>query len=281
MDSNIAFTIFGVHIYWYSLIIMSGVLLGFWISTRLTRRRGYNSNLIMDVLLLGIPLGIIGARLYFVAFSWDMFKNNLDQIFTLQMEGLAIYGAVIGGLLAVFILSKWKKISFWDVTDAAVPSLILAQALGRWGNFFNQEVYGAALTSVGGQVGSHLALFPPAVFIDATQTWHVALFLYESVFNLCIFGVLLAFYLKKPNYRGCTTWLYFTLYCLVRAILEGMRLPEYILYFLGIPVSQLVSGIMCVIAFICFWRAYRKGGYAGKEIPSSYRLKPAADGEEA
>ena len=135
---------------------MSGVLLGFWISTRLTRRRGYNSNLIMDVLLLGIPLGIIGARLYFVAFSWDMFKNNLDQIFTLQMEGLAIYGAVIGGLLAVFILSKWKKISFWDVTDAAVPSLILAQALGRWGNFFNQEVYGAALTSVGAVSYTHL-----------------------------------------------------------------------------------------------------------------------------
>ncbi len=153
----------------------------------------------MDVLLLGIPLGIIGARLYFVAFSWDMFKNNLDQIFTLQMEGLAIYGAVIGGLLAVFILSKWKKISFWDVTDAAVPSLILAQALGRWGNFFNQEVYGAALTSVGGQVGSHLALFPPAVFIDATQTWHVALFLYESVFNLCIFGNFAGFLPKKAQ----------------------------------------------------------------------------------
>ena len=101
MDSNISITIFGVHLYWYSLIIMSGVLLGFWISTRLTRRRGYNSNLIMDVLLLGIPLGIIGARLYFVAFSWDMFKNNLDQIFTLQMEGLAIYGAVIGGLYPI------------------------------------------------------------------------------------------------------------------------------------------------------------------------------------
>jgi len=278
MDSNIAFSIFGLDIYWYSLMIMTGVVLGFFISTKLTRKRGYNSELVMDVLLLGIPLGIIGARLYFVAFSWDMFKNNLDQIFTLQMEGLAIYGGVIGGVLAVLILSKWKKFSFWDVTDAAVPSLILAQAIGRWGNFFNQEIYGAAITGgIGGQVGSHLALFPPAVFIDATQSWHVALFFYESMLNFIIFGILLTFYLKKPGYRGCTTWLYFALYCFIRAILEGMRLPEYILFFLGIPVSQLVSGVMCVIAFGFFIHAYRKGGYDAKEIPESYSLKTAAE----
>ncbi|MDL2224771.1 prolipoprotein diacylglyceryl transferase [Eubacteriales bacterium OttesenSCG-928-M02] len=274
MANNIAFSLFGVNIYWYSILIMCGTVIGMVLSTYLTRKRGYNSNLIIDVLLLGIPLGIIGARLYFVVFNWAEFAGHPERIFTLQMEGLAIYGAVIGGLLAVFILSKWKKVSFWDVTDAAVPSLILAQAIGRWGNFFNQELYGKVIEGVSGQVGSHLALFPPAVFIDATGTWHSALFLYESVWNLFTFAILLVFYFKKPDKRGCTTFLYFVLYCAVRTYLEGLRLEHFSLMFLGMRVSQVVSGIATIVALFFFIRVYRMGGYSSVPIPADYLLKP-------
>ena len=273
MANNIAFRLFGLSVYWYSIFIMSGTVIGMLLSTWLTKKRGYNSNLIIDVLLFGIPLGIIGARLYFVLFNLPEFLSHPERIFTLQMEGLAIYGAVIGGLLAVFILSKWRKVSFWDVTDAAVPSLILAQAIGRWGNFMNQELYGRVIETVSGQVSSHLALFPPAVFIDATGSWHSALFLIESAWNLITFGVLLFFYLKQPQKRGCNTWLYFFLYCAVRCYLEGLRLEHFSLMLGSFRVSQVLSGIMALAAGILFVITYRKGGYKGKEIPEIYRLK--------
>ena len=150
--------------------------------------------MILDFILLAVPLGVIGARLYYVVFSWDEFAGHLDRIFTLQMQGLAIYGAVIGGIIAALIMAKWRKMSFWDLLDCAAPSLILAQAMGRWGNFFNQELYGGVLTSVSGQVSSQLALFPPAVNINGE--WHLALFLIESVWNLIVFGILMLYWKK-------------------------------------------------------------------------------------
>ena len=141
---GVAFSIFGFDVYWYGLIIMMGILVGIVISTKLSKIRGYSSDMILDFILLAVPLGVI-ARLYYVVFSWDEFAGHLDRIFTLQMQGLAIYGAVIGGIIAALIMAKWRKMSFWDLLDCAAPSLILAQAMGRWGNFFNQELYGGVL----------------------------------------------------------------------------------------------------------------------------------------
>lgn len=272
--NNIAFSLFGIDIYWYGLIIMIGMILGVWIAIKLSRMRGYNSDMILDFVILAIPLAIIGARLYYVAFSWEEFAGHLDRIFTLRMSGLAIYGGVIGGVLAAFIRAKWCKMSIWDILDCCVPPLILAQAMGRWGNFFNQELYGAALESVSGQVSSHLALFPPAVYIDATQQWHLGLFLIESLWNLLSFFILLYAFKKKPNHKGRVFWLYILLYCSARAYLEGLRLEQYSLYWGPFRVSQLVSAAMAVVALVMLI-LQRKKGYKDMPVPEKYRIATA------
>ncbi|MFR7473801.1 MAG: prolipoprotein diacylglyceryl transferase [Christensenellales bacterium] len=270
---GIAFSIFGFDVYWYGLIIMMGILVGIVISTKLSKIRGYSSDMILDFILLAVPLGVIGARLYYVVFYWDEFAGHLDRIFTLQMQGLAIYGAVIGGIIAALIMAKWRKMSFWDLLDCAAPSLILAQAMGRWGNFFNQELYGGVLTSVSGQVSSQLALFPPAVNINGE--WHLALFLIESVWNLIVFGILMLYWKKRPLERGSVFWLYCGLYASARAILEGMRISEFSLMIFGtIRVSQVASVVIAVFAWIMFYRVRKRKGYGGPGVPERYQLKP-------
>lgn len=274
--NGIAFSIFGFDVYWYGLIIMAGILVGIYISTKLSQKRGYSSEMILDFILLAVPLGVVGARLYYVAFSWDEFAGHLERIFTLQMQGLAIYGAVLGGILAAWIMAKWRKMSFWDLLDCAAPSLILAQAMGRWGNFFNQELYGGVLSSVSGQVSSQLALFPPAVNINGQ--WHLALFLIESIWNLMVFGVLLAYWKKRPQERGSVFWLYCGLYASARAILEGMRISEFSLMIFGtIRVSQVASVFIAIFAWIMFYKVRKKGGYQGPDVPERYKRKTNAE----
>lgn len=270
---NVAATIFGIDIYWYGVIITIGIMLAVFTAVRLSKLRGYGSDMLLDFAFIAILLGIIGARLYYVAFSWDEFSGQLDKIFTWRMTGLAIYGGVIGGAIGGVIFSKWKKVSFWDLADACMPAVILAQAIGRWGNFFNQEVYGAALQSVSLKVNNHLALAPPAVFIDATGEWHVALFLIESVWNLFSFAMLLLIWKKKPHLRGAAFSVYLILYCGARFILEGFRIEQYTLYFLGMRVSQVFSLITAAAGVVMLYFCIKRGGFKEMEIPEKYLLK--------
>ena len=261
---NIAFILFGLPVYWYGIMISSGVFMAMFVTIRLSRKRSYSSEMATDLLLLVLPLGVLGARLYDVAFEWDYFKYHLDQIFTFRMAGLAIYGAVIGGLIAALILSKWRKVSFWDIADSVMPGLILAQAIGRWGNYFNQELYGAALTSVHLIVLPDLALLPPAVLIDGQ--WHLGLFLIESVWSLLVFALLLCLWKKKPQMRGGALWAYVALYGTARAVLEGLRLPDFSLMLGPFRISQVVSILMAIIGAIMFLRVWHIGGYGHKEV---------------
>ena len=127
---GVAFSIFGFDVYWYGLIIMMGILVGIVISTKFSKIRGYSSDMILDFILLAVPLGVIGARLYYVVFSWDEFAGHLDRIFTLQMQGLAIYGAVIGGIIAALIMAKWRKMSLCGAL------LDFGAGNGKMGEFF-------------------------------------------------------------------------------------------------------------------------------------------------
>jgi phosphatidylglycerol:prolipoprotein diacylglycerol transferase len=268
---NIAFSLFGIDIYWYGLMILCGVIAAAAIATRLSRKRGYSSDMVMDFLLLALPLGIIGARLYDVAFEWDYFQHHLNEIFSLQMQGLAIYGAVIGGLVAALIMCKWRKMSFWDLVDSAMPGLILAQAIGRWGNYFNQELYGAAIQNVSLRVLPDLALFPPAVQIG--EQWHLALFLIESLLNVLVFVLLMMLWKKRPLLRGGAFFGYITLYGTVRAVLEGLRLPQFSLMWGPFRVSQMLSVLIAIVGLIMLIRIAKTGGFAAKEVPKAYQAK--------
>ena len=185
-------------------------------------------------------------------FEWSAYKDDLLSIFNLRRGGLAIYGGVLGGALAVFVYSRIKKRSFLSLADLAAPSLALGQAVGRWGNFFNQEAYGAAVTQ------PSRMHFPLAVFIDADQTWHYATFFYESAWCFLIVALLLLFERRRFfRKRGDVFFWYLILYGLERAAVEGLRTDS--LYWGPVRVSQALS-LLAVLA-VCAVFARRRGRF--------------------
>ena len=139
---NVAFNIFGLEVYWYGLIIGIGILSGLLLAVHEAKRTGQNPDDYMDFVLVAIVACVIGARLYYVAFSWDNYKDNLMSIFALREGGLAIYGGIITAVICAILFTRYKKMNFWLFADTAAPSLILGQIIGRWGNFFNREAFG-------------------------------------------------------------------------------------------------------------------------------------------
>lgn len=244
--SRVAFTIFGRDIYWYGVLIAAAVMIGITLSYYRAKRYGIKQDDLIDFAIWAIPVSVICARLYYVAFEWDLFRNDPVKILRLWEGGLAIYGAVIGGVLTAVFFCKHRKISFWSLADVATPALVLGQAIGRWGNFFNQEAYGIQVTNP-----AHM-WFPMAVRIDATNTIHYATFFYESMWCLLIFIFIMLAH-KRFKHRGdCFLW-YITLYALERTLVEGLRTDS--LYLGSVRISQLLSALLFAagIAFM-IWR---------------------------
>lgn len=239
----IAFHVFGKPVYWYGIIIALGVMIGIYLAMRYADRLGHNQEMIIDFSILAIPVAIIGARLYYVIFSWDYYSKNPGDIIKIWEGGLAIYGGVIGGVISALIFAKRRKIDFWELCDIVSPSLILGQALGRWGNFFNQEAYGYPINNPAWQ------WFPAGVYIDANAQWHMATFFYESMWNLLVFFFLL-FYKKKRKKSGEIFLLYLILYSAGRVVIEGLRTDS--LYWGSFRVSQLLSGILILVGIVLF-----------------------------
>lgn len=259
--SRVAFYIFNKPIYWYAIIIVFGIIVATVISIREARRKGYNADIILDFIILAIPFAIVGARLYYVAFEWELYASDPISILYIWNGGLALYGSIIGGLIAAIIFCRWKKIPFGDLIDIVAPAFVLAQAIGRWGNFVNQEAFGAVVTNTSFQ------FFPVSVYIDSLSGWYMATFFYESIWDLAVFFLLIQ-YRKKQRARGNVFVMYLMLYGIGRAIIEGLRTDSlYIIRwgntesvynsitFDGIRVSQLISLILVAGAIIYFiWR---------------------------
>ncbi|NLU37202.1 MAG: prolipoprotein diacylglyceryl transferase [Clostridiales bacterium] len=239
----IAFHLFGQPIYWYGILISIGVFLGILLAMRNSKVFGLDQDSIIDFALLAIPLAIIGARLYYVIFEWSMYRENPLEIMNIRKGGLAIYGGVIGGILAGFIFTKWKKQNFWNLADICAPSLILGQAIGRWGNYVNQEAYGYTITDPKWQ------WFPAAVFIEADGKWHMATFFYESLWNFIVF-VFLMYYRKRRKETGEVFLFYLILYSFGRFFIEGLRTDS--LYIGTTRVSQLLSAVLFVVGIGIF-----------------------------
>ena len=233
-------TIFGFTIHWYGVLIALGVLGAVLLAWRREERLGLKKETTLDLALVCVPVGILYARIYYVLFSWDYYALHPAEILDIRGGGLAIYGGVIGGVLAGWLYSRVKKVPFGTLADLVAPGLAFAQAVGRWGNFLNQEAYGAAVTN------PQLHIFPLSVYIEGSG-WHYATFFYESLWCALICAFLLI--AEKRGYfkrKGDTFLWYLFLYALERCLVEGLRTDS--LYIGPLRVSQVLSlGVLLIL----------------------------------
>ncbi|MDB7086152.1 prolipoprotein diacylglyceryl transferase [Enterococcus sp. DIV1368b] len=255
--NRVAFDLLGVPIYWYALIIVSGIIIAMWLSSREAVRVGMKAEDVTDFMLWGLPLSIIGARLYYILFDLPQYIANPIQIFNIRSGGLAIYGGLIAGGITLYFYTKYHFIDVWTFLDIAAPSVLLAQAIGRWGNFMNHEAFGPDTTR------SFLeSLYLPNFIIDNMYIdgiYRQPTFLYESVWSLI--GVIILLSLRKKTHllkKGEIALIYLIWYSFGRFFIEGMRTDS--LYLLDtIRVSQLLSAVLFIGAIVLFiWR--RKKG---------------------
>lgn len=260
-------TVFGFRIAFYGIIIGIGMLAGIWIAQRDAKRRGQDPELYLDFVLYAIIFSIIGARLYYVIFEWDAYKDNLIQIFNLRAGGLAIYGGVIAAALTLLVYTRIKKISFFSMADTGCLGLVTGQIIGRWGNFFNCEAFGGyteglfamrirrALVNenmISNQLLDHLIVQDGVEYIQVHPT-----FLYESLWNLGLL-IFMLWYRKRKRFDGEMLWIYLLGYGVGRFWIEGLRTDQLLIGTTGIAVSQALSMfLMLIAACVLLWN-YRK-----------------------
>ncbi len=248
---------------WYGLLIAIAVFLGLNLSSHLAKQRGIENGLINDLLPILVLSAVIGARAYYVIFEWENYKSNWLEVFAIWRGGIAIHGALIAGSISILIFSKIKGQSFWNILDVIFPSVALGQAIGRWGNFFNNEAFGLP-TELPWKL-SIPYINRPTEFANI-QYFHPT-FLYESIWNLAVFTLLILLFskwkkgvLKLPN--GALTCFYLISYSLGRFWIEGLRTDPLCLTGIppfcegGIRVAQVVSLLLISMGIIGLWWIY-------------------------
>lgn len=250
----IAFTLFGFEIRWYGVIIAMGVLCAMLTINILSKARGINYDTVIDAFLITFPVAIVCARLYYVLFEYKNY-HTFKEVINIRGGGLAIHGGVIGALIAGYIFAKYKKINFLKFVDVIMPGVILAQAIGRWGNFMNQEAHGGEVTK------EFISKFPQFIqkgmFIDGA--YYHPTFLYESLWNILVFIILVVICLKKKeNENGSVLGGYLIFYSIGRFFIEGLRTDS--LMVLGLRTAQLASllGIILGVILITYTKVKSK-----------------------
>lgn len=244
-----------ISIRWYAICIVSGLILAVYLSMKEAPRKKINPDAIIDFILIAFPLAIVGARLYYVVFEWGYYSQHLGEIFAIWNGGIAIYGGLLTGALVLYLFSRRRLIEPIDFLDIAAPSVMIAQSIGRWGNFFNQEAYGAAVKSL-----NYLPSFiRDQMYIDGS--YRQPTFLYESIWNLLGF-LLILILRRKPQFlrQGEVTAFYLIWYGFGRMIIEGMRTDS--LMFAGLRVSQWLSMILILVGLaIIIYQRRKKAPY--------------------
>ena len=244
-----------ISIRWYAICIVSGLILAVYLSMKEALRKKIDPDAIIDFILIAFPLAILGARLYYVIFEWGYYSQHLGEIFAIWNGGIAIYGGLLTGALVLYLFSRRRLIEPIDFLDIAAPSVMIAQSIGRWGNFFNQEAYGAAVKSL-----NYLPSFiRDQMYIDGS--YRQPTFLYESIWNLLGF-LLILILRRKPQFlrQGEVTAFYLIWYGFGRMIIEGMRTDS--LMFAGLRVSQWLSMILILVGLaIILYQRRKKAPY--------------------
>ena len=261
------FELFGVKIAYYGVIIAFGMLAGLWMACHQAKVTGQKTSVYLDYVVWGIIISLIGARLYYVAFAWDRYKDDLLQIFNLRAGGLAIYGGVIGAILSSYVYCRIKKYDFFLFADTAICGLILGQVIGRWGNFMNHEAFGEYTDSflamrldtanvnpsyITSTMSEHMVTAEGHTFIQVHPT-----FLYESLWNLMVL-LLLLFFTKRKKFHGQILLMYLIGYGLGRVWIEGLRTDQLQIGSTGIAISQVLSGVLVVAGIVVWIIMYRK-----------------------
>ena len=270
-------SIFGFSIAYYCIVIVTGMMIAIWIAQREAKRTGQNPEQYLDLAMIGIAAGILGARIYYVIFAWDYYKDDLLSIFNIRQGGLAIYGGIIGACIAVVIYSRKKKQNFSLLMDTASMSIVFGQIMGRWGNFFNREAFGdytnnlfamqlpvsaVRANEITQKMWDHVVTVNGVEYIQVHPT-----FLYESLWNV---GVLLFlfWFRKRKKFNGEVFLMYLIGYGLGRIWIEGLRTDQLLLPVVGLPVSQLLSGCLVVgCTILVVWK--RKKLSSGGETAHS------------
>lgn len=260
--------IFGVPIAYYGIVIAIGMMLGILMATYEAKRTGQNPDDYIDLAIVAIIVSVIGARVYYVIFLWDYYKNHLSSIFNLRQGGLAIYGGVIAAIITTYIFSRVKKLSFPKLVDTAVLGLLLGQIIGRWGNFFNREAFGGytdgllamqipvdavrSSSDITTELAEHLVTIDGISYIQVHPT-----FLYESLWNLAVLVVLL-FIRKHKKFEGEIFLLYLIGYGVGRFWIERLRTDQLLIPNTTVAVSQVLAAVLVVVATIIFVIARKK-----------------------
>ena len=271
---TLPFTIFGKEIYFYGIIIALGFLLGILYLRSRVKDFGTNFDLVTDAILFAVPIAIVCARIYYVAFQWEHYKDNPISALYIWEGGIAIYGGVIGAVLGLLLFAKVKKQKLTPYLDMMALGLLIGQCVGRWGNFFNREAHGA-------QIFSRFFLRMGIEEIPGTgifQYWHPT-FLYESVWNLIGF-ILLHFLSKKRKFDGQTFLQYLAWYGLGRVWIEGLRTDSLYITGTDLRVSQLLAGVSFVAAvgLLLYIRLFKNPDGSGMLVNRA--AKAAAQGAE-
>ena len=262
-------TIGGFTIAFYGMIIAAGMLSGLWLACHQAQRTGQKKEVYTDFAIYAIIFSLIGARLYYVVFSWENYKDDLLQIFNTRGGGMAIYGAVIAAVLTAIIYCKVKKYNFFLLADTAVGGLVLGQIIGRYGNFFNREAFGEYTNSLFAMrlrvdqvnpanitelMRSHMTTIDSVQYIQVHPT-----FLYESLWNILVLVLILVFTTKK-KFNGEIFLLYLVGYALGRVWIEGLRTDQLQIGSTGIAVSQVLSGAIVIVGVVVWICVRRKIG---------------------
>ncbi|MFE4522510.1 prolipoprotein diacylglyceryl transferase [Cytobacillus firmus] len=248
----IAISLGPIQVHWYGLIIGLGIALALIIAMREGERRGLPKDIFADLMLWAIPIAIISARIYYVIFQWDFYSQNPGEIIKIWNGGIAIHGALIGSVITAYVFAKKKKISFWKLADIAAPSIILGQAIGRWGNFMNQEAHGREVSRAFLE-NMHLPEFIINQMYINGAYYHPT-FLYESIWN--IIGFIILILLRRANLRSGELFLSYVIwYSIGRFFVEGLRTDSLMLTE-NLRIAQTISIVLIIVALVLIF--YRR-----------------------